>query len=83
MLLPGRFIRFRKQQFSNGSALSDHQRTAQQIANPAFVIFIMVFVIKNPECCSQKSSNDCNRHAGDMPWLGSEQMGDLLMMIIE
>ncbi|MDI5530679.1 hypothetical protein MJI67_24115, partial [Salmonella enterica subsp. enterica serovar Cerro] len=45
--------------------------------------FIMVFVIKNPECCSQKSSNDCNRHAGDMPWLGSEQMGDLLMMIIE
>jgi len=43
----------------------------------------MVFVIKNPECCSQKSSNDCNRHAGDMPWVGSEQMGDLLMMIID
>jgi len=43
----------------------------------------MVVVIKNLECGSQKSSDDCNRHAGDMPWLGPEQMCDLLMMIID
>jgi len=48
LLLPGRFVWFRKQQLSNNPALTNHQRAAQQIANPAFIIF-------NHGSCHQKS----------------------------